>query len=530
MFILRYQDGHSHHMEANSVVISNTFYNAYLMNDTLSPNSSFMEEANNSYQTTQIIQTSSLGTKINLIAYCYILPAICAFGIIGNIMNLITLASKRLKAVSYMYLKALAIADLLCMLFVLFFVSCEILTQLGYSFNKKFSYGFYQAHLMLPLINWALATGVYIVVALSIERFMSIVFPLKFRTWNSPTRAIKVIIMAYIFPAIIYIPYAVGRYSVGSKTTEDGQVVYMPIDSDISQTFEWQIYKWTREGFLRFVPIIALSILNGKIMFAFKRRQKMFNRLTKKQGQNANKDENLLYLLGGIVVMFFICNIPAAVNLVFINETVKKRVDYQLFRAVANILEITNHASQFYIFCTCSSNYRVTFLRKFPCFKGYRKNREKLRTYLRRTPTNKSLLSCKDSVSAIMVSDRNAILKHNNRKDFEGDKIDFSTTNSGNIAPIELVNFNEMISKHDDRKNLFKNNGMIVTSESTSKGNVQIDNSKKPNTQIEKNVTCRLAILDDCVLSDDSSQYSLNSNKDSFKKNNNESEMSNVYL
>uniref|UniRef100_A0A0N5B8V3 G_PROTEIN_RECEP_F1_2 domain-containing protein n=1 Tax=Strongyloides papillosus TaxID=174720 RepID=A0A0N5B8V3_STREA len=498
------------------------------MNDTFTKNSSFMEEENNSFQTTQTIQTSSLGTKINLIAYCYILPAICAFGIIGNIMNLITLASKKLKAVSYMYLKALAIADLLCMLFVLFFVSCEILTQLGYSFNKKYSYGFYQAYLMLPLINWALATGVYIVVALSIERFMSIVFPLKFRTWNSPTRAMKVIILAYIFPAIIYIPYALGRYSVGRKTTEDGQVVYMPIDSDISQTFEWQIYKWTREGLLRFVPIIALSILNGKIMFAFKKRQKMFNRLTKKQGQNANRDENLLYLLGGIVVMFFICNIPAAVNLVFINETVKKRVDYQLFRAVANILEITNHASQFYIFCTCSSNYRVTFLRKFPCFKGYAKNREKLRTYLRRTPTNKSLLSGKDSVSAMMVSEKNAIIKH--KKEFDTDRIELSVTNSGNIAPIEHVNFNEMTKKDDDRKNLLKKNGMIVTTESVLRGSMKKNNSKEPNKQKGTNVVCRLASLDDCVLSDDSSQYSLNSDEKSLKKNNNVCEMSNVYL
>uniref|UniRef100_A0A0N4ZRN2 G_PROTEIN_RECEP_F1_2 domain-containing protein n=1 Tax=Parastrongyloides trichosuri TaxID=131310 RepID=A0A0N4ZRN2_PARTI len=499
------------------------------MNDTLYKNSSYMEEKNNLFQTTQLIQTSSLGAKINLIAYCYILPAICVFGIIGNIMNLITLASKRLKAVSYMYLKALAIADLLCMLFVLFFVTCEILTQLGYSFNKRYSYGFYQAHLMLPLINWALATGVYVVVALSIERFVSIVFPLKFRTWNSPTRAMKAIIIAYIFPAVIYIPYALGRYSVGSKTTEDGQVIYMPIDSDISQTFEWQIYKWTREGLLRFVPIIALSILNGKIMFAFKKRQKMFKRLTKKQGNNSNKDENLLYLLGGIVVMFFICNIPAAVNLVFINETVKKRVDYQLFRAVANILEITNHASQFYIFCTCSSSYRVTFLRKFPCFKGYTKNREKLRTYLRRTPTNKSLLSCKDSVSAIMISEKNAIIKHG-KKDMETDRIDFSISNSGNIAPIEQINFNNITSRQEDRKGLLERNknGIILTQEFALRNTVTTNN--KSNDQVEKSLTCRLASLDECVLSDDSSQYSFNDEKDFFKNQDNNYELSNVYL
>ena len=104
-------------------------------------------------------------------------------------------------------------------------------------------------------------------------------------------------------------------------------------------------------------------------MCAFRRRQKMFSRLTNREQTTSSRDDTLLYILGGIVVMFFICNIPAAINLLFINETVKKRLDYQIFRAVANLLEITNHAAQFYIFCACSTDYRATFLLKFPCFK-----------------------------------------------------------------------------------------------------------------------------------------------------------------
>lgn len=55
-------------------------------------------------------------------------------------------------------------------------------------------------------------------------------------------------------------------------------------------------------------------------------------------------------------------------NLLFINETLKKRVDYQIFRSIANLLEIFNHAAQFYIFCVCSSEYRASFFQKFPCF------------------------------------------------------------------------------------------------------------------------------------------------------------------
>uniref|UniRef100_A0A914D5R7 G-protein coupled receptors family 1 profile domain-containing protein n=1 Tax=Acrobeloides nanus TaxID=290746 RepID=A0A914D5R7_9BILA len=110
----------------------------------------------------------------------------------------------------------------------------------------------------------------------------------------------------------------------------------------------------------------------------------MFARLTNRDQTSTSKDETLLYILGGIVVMFFICNIPAAINLLFINETVKKRVDYQVFRAMANLLEITNHAAQFYIFCACSTDYRITFLHKFPCFKTYYVTADRFKSFIKR--------------------------------------------------------------------------------------------------------------------------------------------------
>ncbi|MFH4981925.1 hypothetical protein AB6A40_008634 [Gnathostoma spinigerum] len=135
------------------------------------------------------------------------------------------------------------------------------------------------------------------------------------------------------------------------------------------------MFKWTRETILRFAPIVILSILNVQIMTAFRKRIRKFALLTNRRKEtHTNKEDNLVYILGGITIMFFICNIPAAINLLFINETVKQRVDYQIFRAVANLLEITNHASQFYVFCACSTDYRTTFLEKFPCFRTVNHN------------------------------------------------------------------------------------------------------------------------------------------------------------
>nr|CDJ81496.1 7TM GPCR domain containing protein [Haemonchus contortus] len=322
------------------------------------------------------------------IAYCYVLPLVCAVGIIGNITNLIVLNSRRLRAVSYMYLRALAIADLLCMVFVLAFVTTEILSKNGAPINQYKLYRIYQCHFMLTLINWALGAGVYVVVALSLERYISIVFPMHFRAWNSPTRASNAIIMAFTIPALLYVPYALTRYKSIEKWDENANAITYKIDDhQVYRTTSWQIYKWTREAILRFLPIIALSILNIQIIVAFRKRLRMFRQLTKRKEQGAHKDDTLMYMLGGTVFMSLLCNIPAAINLLLIDEVLKRRLDYQIFRAVANILEITNHASQFYVFCACSTDYRTTFLHKFPCLKKAYKNTSRMRSFVKRTQT-----------------------------------------------------------------------------------------------------------------------------------------------
>lgn len=64
---------------------------------------------------------------ISQVAYCYVLPAVCVLGLVGNVTNLVTLASPRLRQVSYMYLKALAVADICCMLSVLCFCITTIM-------------------------------------------------------------------------------------------------------------------------------------------------------------------------------------------------------------------------------------------------------------------------------------------------------------------------------------------------------------------------------------------------------------------
>lgn len=216
---------------------------------------------------------TGLGLTVNELCNCYFLPIVCGVGIMGNIANLITLASPKLRAVSYMYLRALGVADLLCMFFVLIFVFFEILKLM----NLDRIYGdyvaaWYRAHTMLPLINASVSAGILIVVALTVERYISICWPIFFRQWNLSQRAVPFIVTAYVVPFLLYIPMC-WQYKVVFNQTNltNGFVPYTVEDNvELLHSKTYKAYKWTRETLLKFIPIVTLAVLSLLIVAAFR--------------------------------------------------------------------------------------------------------------------------------------------------------------------------------------------------------------------------------------------------------------------
>jgi hypothetical protein len=47
-------------------------------------------------------------------------------------------------------------------------------------------------------------------------------------------------------PALFYIPYGIGRYSVSEKLNARGELVYGAIDSEVSKTLGWQVKREER--------------------------------------------------------------------------------------------------------------------------------------------------------------------------------------------------------------------------------------------------------------------------------------------
>lgn len=93
------------------------------------------------------------------------------------------------------------------------------------------------------------------------------------------------------------------------------------------------------------------------------------------------EEKRLMFLLGSTSILFSVCITPQLVLSLMIHEAVLQSYYFQVnriilltweklliddarqvFRAVANILEVTNYSFTFYIYCLFSRDFRATLL------------------------------------------------------------------------------------------------------------------------------------------------------------------------
>lgn len=77
------------------------------------------------------------------------------------------------------------------------------------------------------------------------------------------------------------------------------------------------------------------------------------------------EERRLILLLSSTSVLFLVCVSPMVILNVTLSETNLSLFSYQVFRAVANLLEVTNYSITFYIYCLFSEDFRNTLLRTF---------------------------------------------------------------------------------------------------------------------------------------------------------------------
>ncbi|PNF29835.1 hypothetical protein B7P43_G09547 [Cryptotermes secundus] len=222
----------------------------------------------------------------------------------------------------------------------------------------------------LFLGNACLGVGVMMLLALTVERYVSVCHPGSSQPLMGPPRLIVSLIPPLTF--LLYLPNVFRNELRPCFASPDGPLFYQREDNKrfLNSVF-YSVYKVVLEVVFKVGPTVLLAALNMRIMIVYRRSCERRRRMTlcrtssDEDPRKFAEERRLILLLGSTSILFLVCVSPMVILNVTLSETNLSLYSYQVFRAVANLLEVTNYSMTFYIYCLFSEDFRNTLLRTF---------------------------------------------------------------------------------------------------------------------------------------------------------------------
>ncbi|XP_047499642.1 probable G-protein coupled receptor AH9.1 isoform X2 [Penaeus chinensis] len=313
--------------------------------------------------------------------YRYVMPVLIITGVLTNVINILTLwkvnqlqkhqQNRQAQTTTYRYLFWLAIADMLA--------SLSLVPAIVFLEREELPYGwaFYYAHFETPLMNGLTSASVYIVVGLSVDRYIAVCHPRRYVEISAPRLAAIRIVCSFLVPVVLYFPQ--GFFLEVVCAVSGAGWTYQSNQTNESAKEHYELFV---ELCHRIFPAIILAVLNGCIIYTFhkttaKRNQMRSKPLVSMQPSSASKgsedqsrrhqEKRLVYLLVAIVVSFLATTLPAAVlALSDIDGPTYGYFGLEVFRAIANCLEAFGLSLNFVLYFVFVSSVREV-LKKAVC-------------------------------------------------------------------------------------------------------------------------------------------------------------------
>ena len=90
--------------------------------------------------------------------------------------------------------------------------------------------------------------------------------------------------------------------------------------------------------------------------------ERQASQCSRRKSLQSPEERMLVLVLISIILLFVCCTTPAAILSIIFSVSLSNHLGFQVFRAVANNLELLNFALNFYIYCLCSAEIRRAFV------------------------------------------------------------------------------------------------------------------------------------------------------------------------
>ncbi|XP_034330495.2 FMRFamide receptor-like [Magallana gigas] len=298
----------------------------------------------------------------------YVSPVLLVIGLIGNILSFVILRHDKEKKMSInAYLSVLALADISVLMFGL--LSTWVHEVSGVDIFRS-------VDILCKIWNVIAFTSsifsVWLIVAITAERFIVVCFPLTAHRICNKNRAKRIITFLLIFSLCFNAHFL---FTTGMVEVDKGRVC----DAlDGYKMFIRKVWTWVDATIYCLLPLLVISVLNSaiisKVFSAKKKRQSLQHpnhpkRKTSTASENTRwRDIKLNVMLLTVSITFCISSTPMVILMVTEvlfqeNASPRKSAALLLARTICELLMYVNHSINFFLYCISGQNFTEIFLK-----------------------------------------------------------------------------------------------------------------------------------------------------------------------
>jgi len=336
--------------------------------------------------------------------YCMFI--LCTIGTIGNLLAFVTFSRKGVKGTSTtIYLRALALADIGVLITAIFrYKTYKLFLDDDDDLDSVFHLDGYVEVYVEP-VHWvALGSSSFITIALSIERFLAVKYPLFIKRKCSSCLVLAIIWCVVVTSVVLTVPNYASYKIVHFDFFGTDVAVAMLTDYGHSTLYPCTYHNYMVPILWYVVPAIVLSVMN--ILLSLHVRTSTRIRVGLPNLANPNRHLTTMIIL--IVAAYIGCNLPKCGFMFYKLVTSlsdhhecadvtshvispKTRV-YLSMEVVTELLNVLNSCMNIVVYCLIGTRFRKELIQVLKCKWG-RDNRLRHFTNSKRSSTFRRTLS-----------------------------------------------------------------------------------------------------------------------------------------
>ena len=294
--------------------------------------------------------------KVALLINYYWYPILASIGLVGNTLSFFVMIKPNNRKVSTcIYMAAISVNDNLMMLLALhnWFVSTQQILEWHAAQCKTVSF----------LTGISLQNSRYLVLAMTVDKYVAIKWPHKAATYSTPRR-VKFILMGIIIFALIY-----NSSNIFLTSLVRGKCRGYVIGGLISKVLPW--IRFFVNGMIIFLVLIYMNFIiiqtiknSGQIFKSsseLKHESHSKMEMDKRQRKMKNVESQLTIMLLLVTILYLVLQIPAYLKTIYLTfvtqDTPFKYVNAILSLMITHALSITNSGINFFLYCISGQKF-----------------------------------------------------------------------------------------------------------------------------------------------------------------------------